>query len=156
MKDTQTKEHFMELRAHGLPLAKIADEIDVSKTTLINWDKEFKEEIDNLRAMELEALYDKYDLSTRKRVEFFGDVLSRIQRELETRDWDLSRVSTEKLFAMYAHFYREAHNTLPKITFSDEEEVRADKAQKKLLSELMTPQKKRILGESLDQKLTKS
>ena len=115
----------MELRAQGLPLAKIADEINVSKPTLINWDKEFKEEIDNLRAMELEALYDKYDLSTRKKVEFFGDVLSRIQRELETRD--LSSVSTEKLFAMYAHFYREAQRTLPAITFSDENPVRAVK-----------------------------
>jgi len=100
----------MELRAQGLPLAKIATEIGVSKTTLISWDREFKEEIDNLRAVELEALYDKYDLSTRKKVEFFGDVLSRIQRELETRD--LSSIPTEKLFAMYAHFYREAQHAL--------------------------------------------
>jgi hypothetical protein len=36
MKDTQTKERFMELRGQGLPLAKIAAEIGVSKTTLIN------------------------------------------------------------------------------------------------------------------------
>jgi hypothetical protein len=125
MKDTQTKERFMELRAQGLPLVKIADEIKVSKTTLINWNNEFREEIDNLRAVELEAMYDKYDLSTRKKVEFFGDVLSRIQRELETRD--LSSVSTEKLFAMYAHFYREAQHTLPAIRFSDENQVRAVK-----------------------------
>lgn len=87
----------MELRAQGLPLVKIADEIKVSKTTLINWSNEFREEIDNLRAVELEATYDKYDLSVRKKVEFFGDVLSRIQRELETRD--LSSIPTEKLFA---------------------------------------------------------
>jgi len=76
----------MELRGYGLPLAKIAAEIGVSKTTLINWDRDLKEEIDNLKAVELEALYDKIYLSTRKQVEFFGDILSRIQRELETRD----------------------------------------------------------------------
>ena len=86
MKDNETKTRFMELRAQGLPLKKIAAEIKVSKTTLINWDRDFKGEIDNLRAVELEAMYDKYDLSTRKKVEFFGDILSRIQRELETRD----------------------------------------------------------------------
>jgi hypothetical protein len=55
---------------------------------LISWERNFKEEIDNVRAIELEAMYDKYYLSTRKKVEFFGDVLSRIQDELET--WDLS------------------------------------------------------------------
>jgi hypothetical protein len=134
MKDTQTKERFMELGAQGLPLVKIADEIKVSKTTLINWNNEFREEIDNLRAVELEAMYGKYDISTRKKVEFFGDVLSRIQHELETRD--LSSIPTEKLFAMYAHFYREAQHTLPAIRFSDENQVRAVKLE---LNPAVTP-----------------
>ena len=70
------------------PTGKIAAEINVSKPTLISRERNFKEEIDNVRAIELEAMYDKYYLSTRKKVEFFGDVLSRIQDELET--WDLS------------------------------------------------------------------
>jgi hypothetical protein len=144
MKDTQTKERFMELRAQGLPLLKIGAEINVSKPTMIKWDKEFGEEIGNLRAIELEAMYDKYDLSLRKKVEFFGDVLSRIQRELETRD--LSSVSTEKLFAMYAHFYQEAQHALPKITFRDEDEVRADKSQRKSLRDALLENQKRISG----------
>jgi len=121
MKDKQTKERFIELRGQGLPLKRIADEIGVSKTTLVNWEQDLKEQIDNLRAMELEALYDKYYLSTRKKVEFFGDVLSRIQGELETRD--LSTIPTEKLFAMYAHFYREAQHALPELTFRNDDEI---------------------------------
>ncbi len=88
----------MELRGQGLPLAKIAAEIGVSKTTLLNRDQDLKEQIDNLKAVELEPMYDKFYLSTRKQVEFFGDLLRRIQRELETRD--LSSIPTEKLFAM--------------------------------------------------------
>jgi hypothetical protein len=136
MKDNETKTRFMELRAQGLPLKKIAAEIKVSKTTLINWDRDFKGEIDNLRAVELDAMYDKYDLSTRKKVEFFGDILSRIQRELETRD--LSSISTEKLFAMYAHFYREAQHTLPEIAFRDEGEIKTVKAQRDELNHLLS------------------
>jgi DNA-binding XRE family transcriptional regulator len=66
MKDKQTKERFMELRGRGVPLANIAAEIEVSKTTLINWERDLKEQIDNLRAVELEALYDKFYLSTLK------------------------------------------------------------------------------------------
>lgn len=142
MKDNETKTRFMELRAQGLPLKKIAAEIKVSKTTLINWDRDFKGEIDNLRAVELEAMYDKYDLSTRKKVEFFGDILSRIQRELETRD--LSSISTEKLFVMYAHFYREAKHTLPEIAFRDEDEIKAVKAQRDELNHLLSESNKRI------------
>ncbi len=122
MKDNETKARFMELRGQGLPLKSIADEIGVSKTTLVNWEQDFKEQIDNLRAMELEALYDKYFLSVRKKVEFFGEVLSQIQRELETRD--LSTIQTGKLFAMYAHFYRETQHALPELAFRSDDEVK--------------------------------
>jgi len=110
MKNAETKDRFIQLRGQGLPLAKIASEINVSKTTLINWERDFREEIDNLQAMELEAMCDKYYLSVRKKVEFFGDVLNRIRGELETRD--LSTIPTDKLFAMYAHFYHEAQRSL--------------------------------------------
>jgi transcriptional regulator with XRE-family HTH domain len=122
MKDNETKERFLELRAQGLTLAAIAEKLGVSKTTLVNWQRNFEEEIDNLRALELEAMYDKYHLSTRKRVEFFGNTLSRIQQELETRE--LSEIPTEKLFAMYAHFYREAQHALPELTFRNDDEVK--------------------------------
>ena len=125
MKDNKTKDRFIELRAQGLPLAKIAAKIGASKTTLVNWEREFKEEVDNLRAMELEALYDQYYLSTRKKVEFFGDTLGRIQLELETRN--LSDIPTEKLFAMYAHFYREAERALPELMFRTDEEIKTAK-----------------------------
>ena len=122
MKDNETKARFLELRGQGIPLKRIADEIGVSKTTLVNWEQDFKEQIDNLRAIELEALYDKYFLSVRKKVEFFGDVLSRIQGELETRD--LSTIPTDKLFAMYAHFYQEAQRALPELMFRNDDEIK--------------------------------
>ena len=46
--------------ARRWPFNKIADEIGVSKPTLINWERDLKESIDNLQAAELEAMYDKY------------------------------------------------------------------------------------------------
>jgi hypothetical protein len=106
MKDNKTKARFIELRGLGLPLESIADENRVNKTTLVNWEQDLKEQVDNVRVMELKVLYDRYYLSVHKKVEFFGDVLSRIRGELETRD--LSTILTDKLFAIYAHIYREA------------------------------------------------
>ena len=80
--------------------------------------------------MELEALYDKYYLLVRKKVEFFGDVLSRTRGELETRD--PSTIPTEKLFAMYAHLYREAQREWPVLTFRNDDEMRVAKGQRLL------------------------
>jgi DNA-binding XRE family transcriptional regulator len=59
IKDNKTKARFIELRGQGLPLKSIADELGVSKTTLVNWERDLKEQIDNIRAMELEVLYDR-------------------------------------------------------------------------------------------------
>ncbi|MGZ4885498.1 MAG: hypothetical protein ACXVI7_09175 [Halobacteriota archaeon] len=67
-------------------------------------------------------------------MEFFGDVLNRIQSELETRD--LSTISPEKLFAMYAHFYQEAQRALPEIEYKNEGEVEASKSGKQLLDDI--------------------
>ncbi|MGZ4849158.1 MAG: helix-turn-helix domain-containing protein [Halobacteriota archaeon] len=142
MKDTETKERFIAMRGQGLPLAKIAAELNVSKTTLINWERNFQEEIDNLRAAELEAMYDKYYLSVRKKVEFFGDVLNRIRGELET--WDFSTIPTDKLFAMYAHFYHEAQRSLPEIKFRSEGEIAAEKSERGTLDDIWDERFKRI------------
>jgi len=130
MKDNKTNARFIELRGQGLPLKSIADELGVSKTTLVNWEQDLKEQVDNVRAMELEASYDRYYLSVRKKVEFFGDVLSRIQGELETRD--LSTILTDKLFAIYAHIYRQAQREWPVLTFRNDDEVRGAKGQRLL------------------------
>jgi transcriptional regulator with XRE-family HTH domain len=72
MKDNETKARFIELRGQGLPLKSIADELGVSKTTLVNWERDLKEQIDNVRAMELEVLYDRYYLSVARRSSSFA------------------------------------------------------------------------------------
>jgi transcriptional regulator with XRE-family HTH domain len=127
MKDNDTKERFVERRARGWPFNKIADEIGVSKPTLINWERDLKESIDNLQAAELEAMYDKYYLSVREG-RFFDEVLSRIRSELETRD--LSTIPTEKLFATYENLYQEVRRALPEIAFRDQDEIRASRAER--------------------------
>ena len=67
IEDNKTKGRFIELRGQGLPLKSIADELGVSKTTLVNWERDLKEQIDKVRAMELGVLYDRYHLSVARR-----------------------------------------------------------------------------------------
>ena len=85
MKDQRTRERFVELRAQGLSFARIAEELKVSKQTLINWSKQFQTEISNLKSIELEALQEKYYLTKRARIELFGQKLQGVLDELAKR-----------------------------------------------------------------------
>jgi lambda repressor-like predicted transcriptional regulator len=56
MKDTETKLTCVKLRAQGKSLATIAGTVGVRRQTVANWLKEHEEEVENLKAIELDAL----------------------------------------------------------------------------------------------------
>lgn len=56
MKDNKTKQRFIEFRAAGCSFDNIAKQLNVAKSTLIDWSKEFEYEVANLKAIELESL----------------------------------------------------------------------------------------------------
>lgn len=95
VKDLETKERFLELRANGMSYEKISQELQVSKQTLVTWSKDLTTAIANLRSIRLEALIERYCAAKEHRLKVFGDALSRIHNELTTRD--LSQVSTDRL-----------------------------------------------------------
>src|SRR5262245_2586469 len=45
---------FIELRSQGLSLSRIAEQLNVSKRTLVDWNRAHQATIDSLRALELE------------------------------------------------------------------------------------------------------
>jgi transposase len=92
------KAQFIELRAKEVPYEKIAQELEVSKPTLIKWGRELETEISNRRTLELELLQEKYFVSKTKRIELYGEQLNRLNEELVKRD--LSEIPTEKLYDM--------------------------------------------------------
>ena len=96
MKDQETKSKFVELRAKGWSFDRIANELNVSKPTLIHWGKELELDIRNLKAIELESLQERFYMRKVQRIELFGEKLQAIRSELDKRD--LTDLSTEKLF----------------------------------------------------------
>src|SRR6478735_5722514 len=96
--DLQKIEKFMELRAKGKSFNQIAQQLKVGKQTLIDWNKEFKEEVANRKAVEVEALQEKYFLTVQKSIEFYGNKIQRLENELKHRE--LLEVPTEKLFEL--------------------------------------------------------
>jgi len=100
----EVKSQFIELRAKGWSYVKIARKLKVSKNTLANWGAELEGEIASLKAMELEALYEKSYMTKEARIRLLGSQLKEIQDELKKRG--LEDVSTEKLLDMELKLYQ--------------------------------------------------
>lgn len=92
------KERFVELRAAGLSYAACAEQLNVSKPTLLGWGKELAHEVGNARALRMDELFERFYVAKAKRIAAFGRRLDAILAELDTRD--LSEVPTTALLAL--------------------------------------------------------
>ena len=59
MKDYSTIKDFIRLRGLGLTYREITEEIDVSRPTLVSWNKDFSEEIEEYKKSIFAELYSK-------------------------------------------------------------------------------------------------
>ena len=93
----------------------------MAKSTLSNWAAEFEEEIASLKAMELEALYERYFLAKEARIKLLGQQIRKIQQELKSRD--LSEVSTEKLLELQLRYFDQLLDEFVEVRPLSEEEI---------------------------------
>lgn len=118
MKNQEVKNKFLELRATGLSYDKISRELNISKKTLIAWSKELAMEICNLKAIEIEALQEKYFMTKKMRIELYGEKLKAIKTELDTRS--LSTISSDKLHELLIKYSTHLKQEGTNIVFKDE------------------------------------
>jgi hypothetical protein len=109
------KEKFIEMKAKDHSFSSISEELKVSKPTLIEWSKEFRMEIENKRALEIEALQEKYLVSWKKRLELYHEQLERVRSEIDKRD--LSDMSSKDLLEMQVKLMDKLKNEEKKVTF---------------------------------------
>jgi len=98
MKDNETRQEFIRLRAKGKSFRDISDALDVGTSTLVRWSKEYEKEIRELKEMELDALRTEYGATFEAHLRRLGGTLKRISEEIDGRDF--SEVPTEKLLAV--------------------------------------------------------
>jgi transcriptional regulator len=134
METLETKERFIELRAKGWSFDKIAQELGKAKQTLIDWSKELEEEIANLKALELEALYERYYLLKEAKIKKYGAILSKITDELESRDF--TDVRTGRLLELYLLYFERLSQEVVAPNFKSTKEIEEDREDKELLEEL--------------------
>lgn len=119
MVDIQVKERFIELRSQGISYEKIAQSLSVSKQTLINWSRENRYALANLKKLRKEALLEKLELTEKARLERLGKMLQRLQEELLKRDF--SSVPTEKLSELFLKYLEYNHKIDGPIFFQTKE-----------------------------------
>jgi len=132
----QTKERFIELRAKGWSFDKIVIELGKAKQTLIDWSKEFNNEIANLKALELEALYNKHYLLKEHRIETFGVIINKLRAEVMSRD--LTELPTDKLLDLLLKYETQLKDEIVEPIYKTSAEIREEELDKALLEELTT------------------
>jgi hypothetical protein len=116
MHDPQISDRFIALRAAGWTYTKIMIELNVSKPTLIAWSRKHRFEIQNQKAIELEALHEKWLASTAVRVNAIGEQLKKIEAELAKRDF--STLSTARLFVLAETMRRQIKRETGPVQFT--------------------------------------
>ena len=105
MKDQETVQKFIELRAQGWSFVRIAAELGVAKSTLTEWSRKFRFEIQNRRALVLDDLLDGVLGTVQSRVAGLAEKLTRVEQELRQRG--LAEVSTSQLYSLAASLRRQ-------------------------------------------------
>jgi hypothetical protein len=116
MHDEKAVQRFIELRAQGWTYARLMAELEVSKPTLIAWSRKHQFQIQNLKAIELEALGEKWLTSATDRVNALGELLRRVEAELATRE--PSALTTPQLHALARHLRRQIEQITGSVNFT--------------------------------------
>jgi DNA-binding CsgD family transcriptional regulator len=116
-KDLAFKEEFIRLRAEGKSFSKIADQLEVSRPTLIKWSGELQSQISAARYAQLEALAEEYGLLKEARVKAFGQLLEKLTTELSKRE--LAEVPTFQLLKMILDVSSRVRGEFSSVTHSE-------------------------------------
>jgi hypothetical protein len=115
MHDQKTVERFIELRVQGWVFARIAAELNVTKTTLIAWSHKHQHTIANLTAIERENRLHEHLASGEERMRKLGEQLRGAEAELARRD--LTTLSTGRLLTLVDSLRRQLRQEAGPLQF---------------------------------------
>ncbi|HEV2435942.1 MAG TPA: helix-turn-helix domain-containing protein [Verrucomicrobiae bacterium] len=115
MHSPQTRQKFVERRAQGWSLVRIAAELGVARSTLIEWSRQLRFEIQNQLAIELDDLRDRLLGPRSARAAGLAEKLAHVENELRKRD--LATLSTQRLFSLSLALRREIERETEGVHF---------------------------------------
>jgi hypothetical protein len=115
MHTPETRQKFVELRAQGWSFVRLAAELGVAKSTLIEWSRQFRFELQNQSAIELDDLKNRLLGHRQHRAGVLAEKLAAVEAELRKRD--LSSVSTHCLYVLSASLQRQIESAIGDLSF---------------------------------------
>jgi len=132
MKDMETKNRFIEGRGQRKSMRAVAEELGIGLQTVVRWERELKEQIENQNAVELEALLERHHLTLQAQIERYAVEIARVDEEIQMRP--LTDVSTPKLYDIRIKLHTRVDRILPAFTLRDDDEIADQKALRKLVA----------------------
>ena len=72
MIDIEKQNRIVELLGKGKSQRTVADELGIGLQTVVRWERELKEQIENVRVTEFDALLERYQLTVQAQIERYG------------------------------------------------------------------------------------
>jgi hypothetical protein len=117
MTDQEAIKRFIFMRSQGWSFNRLALELQVSKPTLIKWSREYRFEINNLRATETEALAETVFGVRHERWRRLAAQLKRLEDEIEKRD--LEEIPASRLHGIAAQLRAEINREFTPVHFAE-------------------------------------
>ena len=122
MKDQETRQKFIKLRAEGYSFSKIANELNISKATCSEWQKQYEEVIAKLQKDQLEELYQSYGMLKDQRIVSLGSTLNKVDKAIQEADF--SSVDPAKLLEIKLKYQEALKNEyIPTSSHTDNEKL---------------------------------
>jgi hypothetical protein len=133
VKDQETVQKFIELRARGVSFRAIAKRLGVATGTLCNWSREHQHQVQNLRAIEWEEFLDRTLVPREERVKALTNQLARLEAELAKRD--LSSIPTARLHTVTELVRRRLERECGSLQFSASVQLSRDDDTREAITE---------------------
>lgn len=115
MHTPEIRQKFIERRAQGWTLVRIANELGVAKSTLVEWSRQLRFELQNQCALQLDDLQNRLLGPPQQRATALAERLATVEDELRKRD--LSELSTPRLYALAASLRRQIEQIIGDVRF---------------------------------------
>jgi transposase len=122
MKTEQHKYNFISLRAKGNSFDSIAKEIEVSKPILIEWNKIYREEIENIKTEAFEVFLQENKLTLKHRLELLSIIQKRLSEELQERNLD--SISTSRIIDLLLKINTMTEEAVPEVNYFTEQDIK--------------------------------
>lgn len=111
MKDNEKRMAFIEARAEGKSYGAIAQELQISKSTCVQWGKEFDEEIATLKDAQRAEQIEAYKKQKEARIKGLNATLEKIDKAIE--EVDFSELNAKELLNLKLNYTRALKEECP-------------------------------------------